>query len=196
MESAEKFTYWSTNPLPLHSKTEAFWLFASGSLTSKLQALGTYSLDLISQSECKADVHDAQSLNLPVGSEIWVREVLMYIDNQPCVAARSLASINSLQHDWRELARYGRFPLGDILYNDPTVERSPFECALLISEDPLERLSRMFDHGESQLSARRSEFRRNNSTLCVCECFLSAFWSNYAGDADALLLKANSQGYC
>lgn len=175
-------TGWSHHPLPSLSKNQIHWLFAPGSLTTKLQALGDYSLELIDQRQCPAIAYDAQALSLPAGSPIWIREVLMRIDERPCVAARSIAPAQALEDDWMALAEYGKHPLGDILYCDATVVRSPFECALLEPDDPLETLVRRLDITASALLARRSCFVRHGSRLVVSECFLPDFWSKTQGN--------------
>ncbi|MBP6020424.1 MAG: chorismate lyase [Burkholderiaceae bacterium] len=177
----KSLTDWSPHPLPSFSKDEVRWLFAPGSLTSRLKVLGDYSLELVDQRQCPAIIHDAQALSLSVGSPIWIREVLMRIDERPCIAARSITPVQALEDDWMALAGYGNYPLGDILYSDSTVVRSPFECALLELGDPLETLSRQLGIKAKELRARRSCFVRNGSRLIVSECFLPEFWSTYAG---------------
>ncbi len=172
-------TGWSHHPLPSLSKDQTRWLFAPGSLTTKLQALGDYSLELVDQRQCPAIAYDAQALNLAVGSPIWIREVLMRIDERPCIAARSITSVHALEDDWMALAEYGKHPLGDILYCDATVVRSPFECAQLEPDDPLQSLSRRLGIKAKELLARRSCFIRNGSRLVVSECFLPEFWNNH-----------------
>ncbi|WP_340613366.1 chorismate--pyruvate lyase family protein [Xenorhabdus thailandensis] len=188
----ENLTNWSIYPTEYYSEIEIFWLSTHGSLTSKLRTLGDYSIELINQWECPATSHDARILNLSIGSSIWIREVLMCIDNTPCVTARSLTSIQSLQHDWIELTNYGSSPLGNILYNDKTIQRSAFEYAFLVPGDPLEKLSREFDNKEKTLIARRSKFSRNDSILCISECFLNTFWNGYANNIKELSLDIYS----
>lgn len=176
-----RLTTWSPHPLASLSNDQSRWLFAPGALTSKLKALGNYSLELIDQRHCPAIAYDALSLNLPIDSPIWSREVLMRVDNRPCVAARSIAPIRALENDWIALAEYGTQPLGDILYCDATVVRSPFECAQLEPDDPLETLVRHLGITNKEIVARRSWFVRNGSQLLVNECFLPDFWDHYAG---------------
>lgn len=173
-------TDWSHQPIASLSECEVHWLFAPGSLTVKLKALGRYSLDLIDQRESLASAQETSQLNVPAGSLIWIREVLMRIDDRPCVTARSIAPTSALQDDWIALADYGAHPLGDILYHDATVARSPFECAILAQGDPLEVISGRFAKTDAPLRARRSRFLRNGSPLLISECFLPEFWKVYA----------------
>ncbi|WP_191832778.1 chorismate--pyruvate lyase family protein [Pseudomonas fluorescens] len=174
---------WSHQPATSLTPCEQYWLFAPGSLTRKLKDLGTYSIELISQYETQAGADDANALNIALQTPIWVREVLMRVDGQPCVTARSIAPSSALQHDWAVLANYGGHPLGNILYQDPAITRHPFEWASLASEDPLSALSYPFRSGK-RLLARRSRFIRLRSSLVISECFLPAFWAACASYGD------------
>ncbi len=180
-------TFWSNRPLPLLSACEAHWLFAPGSLTERLTTLGDYALERLDQHEASAGPADAMLLGVPSGTPVWVRTVLMRLDDRPCVTARSVAPVDALDHAWPSLAGYGGLPLGKILYDDPAIARTPFECALLAPDEPLDAISRRYASTPTPLRARRSTFIRNGSPLVVSECFLPEFWHGFA---DAALARA------
>ncbi|WP_080398623.1 chorismate--pyruvate lyase family protein [Burkholderia pseudomallei] len=83
---------WSRQPPASLSEREIHWLFAPGSLTERLSALGEYSLEPVDQRHAAACAADASLLGVEPDSPIWVREVVMRLDAQPCVTARSIAS--------------------------------------------------------------------------------------------------------
>ncbi|KGX51975.1 chorismate--pyruvate lyase family protein [Burkholderia pseudomallei] len=171
---------WSRQPPASLSELEIHWLFAPGSLTERLSALGEYSLEPVDQRHAAACAADASLLGVEPDSPIWVREVVMRLDAQPCVTARSIASARALETQWKPLTGYGSLPLGHILYDDPAIVRAPFECALLMPDDPLDAISRRYARAAAPPRARRSAFVRNGATLVVSECFLPQFWSGFA----------------
>ncbi|NYT66725.1 chorismate lyase [Alcaligenaceae bacterium] len=176
----KSLTGWSHHPLTSFSEHQIRWLFAPGSLTTQLKVLGDYSLELLDQRQCASTIYDAHALSLASGTPIWVREVLMRLNGLSCVTARSITPVETLEDNWKALAEYGICPLGDILYCDSTVSRTPFECAQLQADDPLEPLTRNLGIKATELLARRSCFIRNGSRLLVNECFLPDFWDRFA----------------
>ncbi|GKT22466.1 chorismate lyase [Acidovorax sp. SUPP3334] len=184
MLSAKFSTNWVSFPLQAFPEDKLTWLFAPGSLTLKVKALGDYSLEVVDQRVAPADHFDAHALRLAAGSPVWTREVLMRINGVPCIAARSVTGIHALQGPWAELADYGQRPLGDLLHQHrlgpDAVTRMPFECAELSPGDPLSLLSRRFDTDSESLFARRSAFVRRQTPLLVSECFLQGFWRTVA----------------
>ncbi|KGX12634.1 chorismate lyase family protein [Burkholderia pseudomallei] len=141
---------WSRQPPASLSEREIHWLFAPGSLTERLSALGEYSLEPVDQRHAAACAADASLLGVEPDSPIWVREVVMRLDAQPCVTARSIASARALETQWKPLTGYGSLPLGHILYDDPAIVRAPFECALLMPDDPLDAISRRYQRRDAR----------------------------------------------
>jgi len=185
MTNSKVLTNWSALPTYLVSKEEAFWLFAPGSLTKRLRALGEYTLEVINQAEAIALPHESDLLSLSEGAAIWVREVLMRINGRPCVTARSIASADAVGSTWPELSNRGESPLGNVFFNDRTVVRKPFEWAVLDRADPLSTLSTQFDTKSERLLARRSIFVRQKIPVVVSECFLYEFWKYYASESNS-----------
>ncbi|WP_270957386.1 chorismate lyase [Burkholderia pseudomallei] len=95
--------------------------------------------------------------------------------------AQHRVGAHALETQWKPLTGYGSLPLGHILYDDPAIVRAPFECALLMPDDPLDAISRRYARAAAAPPrARRSAFVRNGATLVVSECFLPQFWSGFA----------------
>ncbi|MCE0917378.1 MULTISPECIES: chorismate--pyruvate lyase family protein [unclassified Pseudomonas] len=173
--NTDSCTQWQRAPLPWLSTEQCHWLFLPGSLTLHLKALGQYRLELIDQYPTQACVADAQALGIAAGTPLWVRTVLMRLDQRPCVLARSIAPLGALDQGWAVLDGYGSQPLGMMLYQDPDIVRGPFEWGVLALDEPLGRLSRCLDDSGPWL-ARRSLFHRHGAPLLIAECFLSGFW--------------------
>lgn len=169
--------YWSSRPLSELTGSEHHWLFLPGALTPRLKAMGDYSIEVVEQSHGPLNPEEAQALNVAPNTIGWVREVVMKLDGEACVTARSLTSVPALNGDWADLNGYGRRPLAEILYTSEQTLREPFQCALLSPGAPLAALSYRFAPQAKRLLARRSRFTRNGSALLVSECFLPAFWA-------------------
>lgn len=169
-------TKWYSQPLPSHSKIQADWLFTPGFFTPKIKLLGDYSMQLINQGEILADITDAAALGIAPDTKIWCREVIMYIDQKPCVIGRSIATVADMAQTWSDLSERNNTAIGYVLYSDDTIHRTAFECAILQAGDPLDNLARQYDHDSKCFNARRSKFIKNDSVLLVSECFLDSFW--------------------
>lgn len=169
-------TQWYSQPLPVHTKDQADWLFTPGFFTPKLKLLGKYAMQVIEQGETMAQLPDAVALGIEEGTKIWFREVVMYIDDTPCILGRSMATITDMRNTWDQLTNHGNTAIGYILYSDTGINRSALECAQLQKCDPLEIVARKFDAKSKHLHARRSMFTKNSAKLLVSECFLGGFW--------------------
>lgn len=169
--------YWSSRPLAELSGAEHHWLFLPGALTPRLKALGEYSIEVIEQFYGVLNPEEAQALDVAPDTTGWVREVVMKLDGEACVTARSLTSEPALSGDWADLKGYGGRPLAEILYTCEQTLREPFQCAVLASSAPLAALSYRYAPQAKRLLARRSRFTRNGTALLVSECFLPAFWA-------------------
>ncbi|MGG4774713.1 chorismate lyase [Alcaligenaceae bacterium 429] len=160
-------------PLP------AFWLDKPGALTASLRNLGQ--LTLAVQAERATTLHEEESWMLDQ-PQAWVREIVMSLDEQPMVCARSFCTVAASDDQWGSIKNLGTKPLADILYNDPEVSRSNF-CYRLNTEtdSALAPLAQHTFHTQAlqPLYARCSRFMRQNQALIVIECFHPEFWTRY-----------------
>jgi chorismate--pyruvate lyase len=98
-----------------------------------------------------------QLLNSPENKEIIVREVELLGNQKPVVNARSLIPITE---DTIDILKIGSRPLGEILFDDPKIERGHLEV------------------GSFQNSwARRSTFTIGKTNLLVTEIFLESLYA-------------------
>lgn len=146
------------------------WLCEPGSLTSRLQALGSFRVELLRESALPARADEAAALGVAPGSPLWTREVLLHSNGTPCIFARSVMRPEQLTNSPLRLAELGSRSLGERLFGSPDVQRGPIQ----ISRWPDEWLPDPWRG--SACWARRSLFSATHLQLLVCEVFLPG-WS-------------------
>ena len=101
------------------------WLRAPGSLSRRLALLGQrFEVQVLRQGVMPLRQQERLALGLPRHGCTWVREVILRVDGQPLVWARSSLHQSALAGPWRALKGLGSRPLADLLYADPRVQRS------------------------------------------------------------------------
>ena len=157
---------------------QRYWLARPGALTAGLRQLGQLHIEVLNESYASLDRDEAIALQLPIRHPLWLREIIMSIDGTPCVLARSITPISAARGVWKSIRALNTRPLADILYNDPRIIRSRFECApvqagrqiFLTQERYFPKYSARPDY------ARRSIFYKESHPLMVTESFLETFW--------------------
>ena len=120
-------------PTKLHS-----WLIDTGSLTAKLRMLcNSFSVHLIIQTNRSSLPHEAHLLELDTGDEVIDRQVQLYCNQTPVVYARSLIPIKAVSDRFDDLDSMGENPLGEKIFSDPQLNRSPIEWTQLTSDHSL-----------------------------------------------------------
>ncbi len=99
-----------------------------------------------------------------------VREVLLFGSGQPVVFARSVLPQSSLTGQNRDLLSLGNKPLGEYIFKQPSLRRSPIEVAPIAACEfnPLIE----FAFTTEIAWARRSLFYLREKPISVCEVFL------------------------
>lgn len=166
---------WSHSMYFKASHLESCWLSASGSLTSRLKALGPFGLEVLSEESNIPHPDETAGPESLTFSTYRIREVLMYVHGTPCIAARSLIPEND-DGAWSDARTIGDAPLGTILYNG-AVTRTSFAFAVVQNESALHKASAAFARTGTKRLARRSRFLRSGIPILVSECFLPDFWN-------------------
>lgn len=105
------------------STTLSDWLLDEGSLTARLKAhSSTFRVQVIGEKKQSCSAEEACSL-IKVGEAILVREVILYCDEIPRVFARSLLPLASLTGKEQVLESLGTQSLGQVIFNNPTLQR-------------------------------------------------------------------------
>lgn len=155
------------------------WLHAPGSLSRRLAALGDrFAVQTLRQGPARLHRREIEQLGHHARGRVWVREVLLRVDGQPMIWARSVAPRPSLAGPWRALLGLGSRPLADLLFKDPRVTRSPLRVEHLSHGSPLrERMRRQWAKANghqpphSMVWARSSIFHKHGAPLRVMEVF-------------------------
>lgn len=158
------------------------WLLDPNSLTARLKShCHQFRVELLGQRIEICQKNEAVDL-IPVGDKILVREVLLFCDEKPQVFARSLLPLSSLTGAEQVLANLGTQSLGQVLFNNPSLERQTIEVAEFDTAHPVGKLAKQLQlpsQKSSELSSspenlwgRRSIFVLENKPLMVAEVFL------------------------
>jgi len=155
------------------------WLRAPGSLSRLLAALGTrFEVQTLCQGPARLLRVEAADLGSRGRGRCWAREVLLRVDGQALVWARSVVPSVALRGPWRALLGLGSRPLADLLFKEPRVSRSPLRRERLVPGGMLHRqLLRQWQRAEAHrppagmVWARSSVFRKHGMPLRVMEAF-------------------------
>lgn len=143
------------------------WLSERGSLTLRLrQHYPELAVRVLGEGASRLLPDEAQRLCLAPGSPAWVREVTLHASGLELVAARSAIPHWSPDNPWHEVQRLGTRALGELLFNDPVLERSDFEFMLGVGWR-----RHGSSHSELRL-ARRCLYHRHGAPLLLTERFL------------------------
>lgn len=146
-------------------------LIQAPSLTVALRALERrFSVRLLHLGASEAEPLLADGFSTPMPDGWFARDVLLCLDDEPVVWARSICADSAAP--WREILDCGTQPLGERLFDGSLpLTRSPFEYARLDEGVYLAGFS-----GTAAV-ARRSFFRLHGQTLGLVECFLPSLGS-------------------
>lgn len=154
------------------------WLTASGSMTAHLQALSAQPMQVTVLAESFAPALPGEPAFLAQTDTadhlFWTRKVLLAIDKQPCMTARTLCSAASLEGEGKALQTLGTTPLGQLLFQDPNLTRTAWQYAQLPPEHPDAQMTHAAVDTPlpPALWARRSCFTWQGRRLLVNEIFL------------------------
>lgn len=100
------------------------WLQEKGSLTLRLKSHAKQSFRVRVLSEAVLCPHNNElSLLGCIKQRAWVRQVLLEVDDEPWVFARSVLPLDSQGILQRRLTQVGNNALGHILFNNPLIKR-------------------------------------------------------------------------
>jgi len=158
------------------------WLLDEGSLTARLKNhCHDFHVKVVGERQeycTKAEACDA----IKCGEAVLVREVLLYCDKVAHVFARSLLPLSSLTGKAQSLASLGEKPLGQVLFNSPSLQREKLELSIFSDDSRVATLAKNIEQQEGSgrydksskkaLWGRRSLFILENKPLMVAEVFL------------------------
>ena len=168
-------------PIQLPRSTRQ-WLLDEGSLTQRLLQIpgGAFRVQRLHQRWQVPLPSERRLLGLAGRQLALVREVALHCEEQPWVFARSVIPAATVSGPLRHLRQLQNQSLGALIFQNPTLGRSPFELSLLPGNSDYIDPSLQQDQ---PAWARRSRFEVQGKFLLVSEVFLDAFrpWSPSAG---------------
>jgi len=151
------------------------WLTTPKSLTAKLKTFcSTLQVVVLSEKMEIPLLNESQKLGLAHNEEAWVRCVLLKCHDKSWVYARTVIPKFESTNPWNELQHLGNKPLGEVLFEMSSIQRSPFE----FSKDKLSYWPYLTPTLSSPETtdlngyARRSIFHQKHAPLLLTEVFL------------------------
>ena len=182
---APSYSQWSAQALPQATALQQAWLNRPGALTAGLRNIGHVDLRVIRECPSLLTADEAWMLAHPVNTPIWLREIVMAINGEDVVFARSFTPLAASTGLWHSMRSLQTRPLADMLYHNREISRSGFFHSRLSPQQPMYHSARHALGAQcppaGALLARCSVFRREQVPLLVAESFLPAFW-DMAGD--------------
>ncbi|GHD34976.1 chorismate--pyruvate lyase family protein [Halioglobus pacificus] len=150
------------------------WLLDDGSLTARLISTGAgiFTVTRLFQGWRPPMPSEQRRLRLASRQLALVREVVLSLDSNPVVFARSVFPVASLEGELRHLRKLQNRSLGAILFSHPAMHRTPFELARLPGDS---RYIPSALHQSEPAWGRRSCFELGGKSLMVSEVFLEGF---------------------
>ena len=166
-ESIQWFSPDNFNSMPKTALKE--WLLATGSLTQKLRGCCQHFEVKVLGEHLTAPLAG----ECPNQNRVWVREVLLCLDGEPWVFARTLIPevvTSTDQHKFKDL---GTRPLGELLFSSNDIVPGKIEVAEFESCSKLAQLATSLSQVVSApLWGRRRYFNLANQDIIVSEIFL------------------------
>lgn len=144
------------------------WLTAPGSLTARLRAHGRVDVRVQRQGSQRLWPEERRDLGCRSGH---VREVLLLLDGEPVVWARSATSHRALHGPWKALTGLGTRPLAELLFQHRHVCREPLRIQPLARHGCAAARLRQAALPADPRWARSSVFWQQGQPLRVMESF-------------------------
>ncbi len=185
-------THWRVLPRPAFSADQKDWLTRGGSLTCRLQTLGRVDVQVVRETVDFVWTSEAHCLKLRARQRVWAREVLLLVEGEPFIAARSIVPLVASRSVWGGIRQLHTRPLSELLYGG-VIQRSALASRPVGRRDPLQHFVRRClaqpalgllpappSSDAQPCVARRSVFIHAGEPLLVTECMLAALWTRLA----------------
>ena len=147
------------------------WIADSGSLTQRLRRHGRFAVRPLRQWIAQPSLTELRLAGQRLRQHALLREVLLTLDGEPVVFARSVLPLRSLHGANRVLGHMARRSLGLELFKPPKAERRAVWVTRLDGEQlPVPGL-------RGPVWGRASLFEKRGQPCLVAEFFLPALWA-------------------
>ncbi len=152
--------FWFEDPQHVPADV-ADWLMEMGSMTRRFEKQGV-TVTVKPKCECfvtRAELGTSEAEQLPESARYWVREVVLFGDDEPWLLGRTVIPEETLTGPDLALVDLGTVPLGRYLFSNDTLTRDYIHLGQL-------------HHEQGDLWARRSRLRLSDKPLLLTEIFL------------------------
>ncbi|GGI89995.1 chorismate--pyruvate lyase family protein [Shewanella gelidii] len=145
------------------------WILAKGSLTKRLKKCGThFEVKVLGE-----DFLPPLEGEYPNQTQVWVREVLLCVDSEPWVFARTLIPAQLFSSREQDFVNLGTRSLGELLYANDNFVPGKVEVAHFSNQSRLAQLASTLSQPTAEsLWGRRRYFCYQEHQMIVCEAFL------------------------
>lgn len=169
--------------LPRSAAPVAEWLLGRGSLTARLQARGSFALDLLRQGLARPTLDEAIALGIKRDQLLRVREVVLRVDGLALVFAHTVLPCRPRGPLGVWLKRLGKRSLGALLFAHPGFARGTLSCRRLdnrhaLFQPAIDAMALTNAPTPKTLWARRSRFTFGRQSVLVTEVFSPALRGN------------------
>lgn len=150
------------------------WLTTQGSLTQRLKAqCEQLKVIVLSEKYELPLVNEQNALKMAPTQQAWIRCVLLQCAENKWVYARTVIPNMQTDNPWASLQKLGNKPLGEVLFEMPSIQRTPFAFAdLALSTWPHLAPHLPQTQNRQNSVARRSVFIQTDAPLLLTEVFL------------------------
>jgi chorismate--pyruvate lyase len=150
------------------------WLSTKDSLTQRIrQTCPQMTVQVLSEQTERPLLDECTALGLSANDLAWVRCVLLKCDDQNWVYARTVIPNLTPESPWTSLQKLGNQPLGEVLFDLPSIQRTPFEFSSQgLSTWPYLSEQIGAENSQGKGYARRSIFTQKEAPLLLTEVFL------------------------
>lgn len=154
---------------------EQKWLRLESSLTAKLRQLcPELEVRVLSETFATPLASEAHCLDIPAQEKTWIRCVVLQCGPQNFVYARTIIPKMHPDNPWHDVHKLGNTPLGEVLFQDNDITRTPFQFnRTKLCHWPY--LCSFLDTAQTTQNnglARRSVFLKQQMPLLLTEVFL------------------------
>ncbi|WP_101674291.1 chorismate--pyruvate lyase family protein [Alloalcanivorax mobilis] len=151
------------------------WLSDPGSLTARLRRHGRFQVRPGASRVGLPEPAERRLLGHSGRRWALIREVILLLDGEPAVEARSVLPLTTLNQANRGLGHMGSRSLGSELYRRPAAERDQVWARLGTTP-----------HGRGPCWGRQSRFLKRGRPLLVAEYFLPGVWQRLGETVDRI----------
>jgi len=152
------------------------WLNSRQSISDKLNKIGNYRVEVINSKQNKLLLSEKIQFSTYQKEELYLREVLIYLNEKPLMYARTLLPKIYLRGFWGNIKKLKEKPLANIVFENKSIKRSKFDFFVPQKRDNLLKIINALNkHNLKVVVTRQSSFEMRKQCVLLTEVFFSNF---------------------